>query len=115
MSKYINGKIVKGKVTGIEEYGAFVNLEEHYSGLVHISEISYGYVKNIIDFIKPGDEIYVKILDNNESDTKMKLSIKDIDYKTGEVLKTRIEETKSGFSPLEDNLEKWMSAKLDEI
>ena len=42
MNIYKVGKIVKGTVTGIENYGAFVSLENDYTGLIHISEISYG-------------------------------------------------------------------------
>ena len=49
MLKYEKGKIVTGHVTGIEKYGIFVNLDEFYSGLIHISEISDGFVKDIND------------------------------------------------------------------
>ena len=51
MSKYENGKIVTGCVTGIENYGIFVSLDEYYSGLIHISEISHGFVKDVHDFL----------------------------------------------------------------
>ena len=47
MNKYEKGNIVVGQVTGIEKYGIFIGLDEFYSGLIHISEISKGYVKNI--------------------------------------------------------------------
>ena len=45
MLKYDKGKIVTGQVTGIEKYGIFVSLDEFYSGLIHISEISDGFVR----------------------------------------------------------------------
>ena len=54
MNIYKVGKIVKGTVTGIENYGAFVSLENDYTGLIHISEISYGYVKDISNYLKIG-------------------------------------------------------------
>ena len=49
MTKYKKGSIIRGTVTGIETYGVFVSCDEYYSGLIHISEISYSYVKNITD------------------------------------------------------------------
>ena len=68
------GKILKGKITGITNFGAFVELEGGGSGLVHISEISNDYVKDIKDHVKVGDEVDVKVLpyENN----KISLSIK---------------------------------------
>ncbi len=68
------GKILKGKVTGITNFGAFVELECGGSGLVHISEISSDYVKDIDDHIKIGDEVEVKVLPNEGG--KISLSIK---------------------------------------
>ena len=53
MSENIDtGSIVTGKVTGIQPYGAFVALDENTQGLVHISEITHGYVKDINDHLK---------------------------------------------------------------
>ena len=49
MTKYKVGSTVTGNVTGIEKYGAFVSLDDYYSGLIHISEISDGFVKDIND------------------------------------------------------------------
>ncbi len=54
------GSIIAGKVTGIQPYGAFVALDENTQGLVHISEITHGYVKNINEHIKVGDEVNSK-------------------------------------------------------
>ena len=62
-NKYAIGKIVTGKVTGIEKYGIFVNLDDYYSGLVHISEISDSFVRNIDDYVNIGE--YIKALDFN--------------------------------------------------
>ena len=68
------GKILKGKVTEITNFGAFVELEGGGSGLVHISEISNDYVKDINDHIKIGDEVEVKVLPSTNG--KISLSIK---------------------------------------
>ena len=69
------GKILKGKVTGITNFGAFVDLEGGATGLVHISEISNEYVKDINDHVKVGDVVEVKVLPF-EKGNKISLSIK---------------------------------------
>ena len=69
------GSIVSGKVASIMPFGAFVSLPEKKSGLVHISEIASGYVENVKDYLKVGDEVSVKILDIDDSG-KISLSIK---------------------------------------
>ena len=54
--KYKTGMIVEGKVTGIQPYGAFVNLDSQNAGLIHISEISDGFVKDISKYVQVGDK-----------------------------------------------------------
>lgn len=68
------GSKIEGKVTGITNFGAFVDLGDNQSGMVHISEISNSYVKDIHDVLKVGD--IVKVLVLNEKDGKIALSIK---------------------------------------
>ncbi|WP_125567096.1 S1 domain-containing RNA-binding protein [Companilactobacillus insicii] len=68
------GSKTEGKVTGITNFGAFVDLGEGQSGMVHISEIANGYVKDIHDVLKVGDTVKVLVL--NEKDHKIALSIK---------------------------------------
>jgi S1 RNA binding domain protein len=69
------GMILKGKVTGISKFGAFVALENGKSGMVHISEISGGYVTEIKDHISEGQEVQVKIIGIDEKG-RINLSIK---------------------------------------
>ena len=107
--------VVKVKITGIQKYGAFATLPNHYNGLIHISEISYGYVKDINDFISVGDDIYAEVMNVNDKEKKMKLSIKDIDYKKSGVKLKRMAETKSGFEPLRAHLDTWINEKIKEI
>ena len=116
MSKYEKGKIIKGIVSGIESYGAFVKFDEFYTGLIHISEISHGYVKNITDYLNIGDTIYVEILEIDEQTTHLKLSIKNINYKPRRIKKNKkIIETKSGFKTLAYKLPRWIERSLDSI
>lgn len=109
-------EVIRVKITGIQKYGAFATLDDNdYNGLIHISEISYGYVKNIHDFMNVGDSIYAEILNIDNDNKQIKLSIKDIDYKKDGVKLKRMAETKKGFTPLRDNLDKWISEKIKEI
>jgi len=113
--KYKNGKIVKGCVTGIENYGIFVNFDEYYTGLIHISEISDGYVRNINNYVQLGETINVKILDVDEENCHLKLSIKNMKYKVGSNRKNKIKETGSGFELLKENLNVWIEEKIKEL
>lgn len=70
------GEIVDGVVTGIAQFGAFVELPGGSTGLVHISEISDSYVENIHDYLKKGDKVRVKILSIDASGKKIGLSIR---------------------------------------
>ena len=54
------GAIVEGEVTGITNFGAFVQLPEGKVGLIHISEVSNVYVKDVHDFLKEKDKVKVK-------------------------------------------------------
>ena len=116
--KYKVGDVVTGKVTGIQPYGAFVALDDETQGLVHISEITYGYVKDVHEFIKVGDEIMVKILDVDEEQKKISLSIRVLQEspvsKKREVaprktLQERVNEADAdGFKVLQQKLESWI-------
>ena len=68
------GSKVQGKVTSITNFGAFVELPEGSTGLVHISEVADSYVKDVNDHLKVGDMVEVKVL--SEKDGKVALSIK---------------------------------------
>jgi len=116
LSKYKIGKIVKCCVTGIESYGVFVSLDEFYSGLIHISEVSDNYVKSLYDYVAIGDYIYAEVIDVDDLQNHVKLSIKNINYKIKRFSKKRkIIETGSGFYLLEKNLPIWIESKLKKI
>ncbi|MCM3389815.1 S1 domain-containing RNA-binding protein [Ureibacillus chungkukjangi] len=69
------GSKVQGKVTGITNFGAFVELPDGKTGLVHISEVADNYVKDINEHLKVGDVVEVKVM-NVEADGKIGLSIR---------------------------------------
>ncbi|MEG0176406.1 CvfD/Ygs/GSP13 family RNA-binding post-transcriptional regulator [Anaerorhabdus sp.] len=76
--QYQIGQIVEGKITGIQPYGAFVSLDENTKGLVHISEISDGYVKDVANFVSLNDTVCFKIIDFDEKTHQARLSLKAI-------------------------------------
>ena len=107
--------IVEVTITGIQKYGAFVSIDDKYDGLIHISEISSGYVKNINDYIKIKDKIYAQVVDIDKENNKFKLSIKNIDYRNdGKILNSE-DKCSNGFEPLKEHLELWINEKIKEI
>lgn len=104
--RYTAGVVVKGKVTGIRDYGAFVALDEETQGLVHISEITNGYVKDIHDFLQVGDEIEVKVLSIDKEHKKMSLSLKAAKRKQGKVIVPN--PSAEGFNTLREKLTEWI-------
>ena len=125
--KIDTGSILTGKVTGIQPYGAFVALNENTQGLVHISEITHGYVKDINDHLKVGDEVKVKVLSVDEEAGKIGLSIRATEespvIQAQKPKKPRkrqaaaiITETdgQQGFNTLKDKLQEWIDQSQQE-
>ncbi len=69
------GQIVEGKVTGLTSFGAFVSLPDGKSGMVHISEVSNSFVKEIKDHLSEGQTVKVKVIGISD-EGKISLSIK---------------------------------------
>lgn len=75
-SKYAVGTVVKGKVARMTDFGAFVELEPGIDALLHVSQISKDHVEKPSDVLKSGQEVEAKVVDFNEADHKISLSIK---------------------------------------
>jgi len=75
--KFQVGQIVEGTINSIKPFGAFVTLDESTQGLVHISQISQGYLKDIHEVVSVGDKVKVKILSIDEKNNKISLSMKE--------------------------------------
>ncbi|WHY85245.1 S1 domain-containing post-transcriptional regulator GSP13 [Neobacillus novalis] len=119
--KIETGSILAGKVTGIQPYGAFVALDENTQGLVHISEITHGYVKDINEHLKVGDEVQVKVLSVDEGAGKIGLSIRATEESpVQQITKAKKPrkrqaaaiipeaEGQQGFNTLKDKLQEWI-------
>ncbi|MCR6095299.1 general stress protein 13 [Salipaludibacillus agaradhaerens] len=126
--QYEVGSIVEGKVTGIKPFGAFVALDEKKQGLVHISHVAHGYVKDINEELSVGDEVKVKVLSIDEESGKISLSIKETQPKPERTERPRPQSSgprggggggnrkpgagqqsqAQGFNTLEDKLKDWL-------
>jgi small subunit ribosomal protein S1 len=71
-----NDMVLKGKIVELEKFGVLVDIGAERPGLVHISELTQGYVKNASDVVSIGDEVDVKIIDFNRRRKQIKLSMK---------------------------------------
>lgn len=125
--KIETGSILSGKVTGIQPYGAFVAFDDKTQGLVHISEITHGYVKDINEHLKIGDEVKVKVLSIDEEAGKISLSIRATEeapvqaaIKPRKVRKRQVAailpeaEEQQGFNTLKEKLQEWIDQSQKE-
>lgn len=119
MKEFKVGEIVKVQVIGFQHYGIFAKSldDEEYTGLIHISEISNDFVKDVNRFAKLNDIIYAKILDVDNENKQIKLSIKatqpKVRYKSYNN-KQKANPSNNDFSQLESRLNYWIEEQLKE-
>ena len=109
------GEIVEGKITGITNFGLFLDIGEGKSGMVHISEVSRTYVNNIREMFKENDTVKAKIMNIGE-DGKISLSIKRAlppQESTGESDNGRRREKRPAAPPKPDNSYTWAPKKTE--
>ena len=108
---YKEKQIVKGLVTGVTDYGIFLKFDGEYTGVLHISEISNKYVTDINSYAKVGDYIFLKVLEVDNENKHLKLTIK---YKENKKY-VEIEESKEGFTKLREELDNFIALKKEEM
>ena len=86
--------VVKGKVVRLESYGAFVDFGGERPGLVHVSEISRGYIKSPNEVVKEGDEVEAVVLDVNRRKKQIRLSMKALEPELEEYTSPKKEDRK---------------------
>ena len=102
------GELVVGKIDEIEDFGVFVDLEEYQDkrGLIHISEVASGWIKNVRDHVREGQIAVCKVLDVDESHEQIDLSLKDVnDHQRSD----KIQEWKN-----EQKADNWMEVAFGE-
>jgi small subunit ribosomal protein S1 len=112
--KYKIGDLVKGKVTKLASFGAFVQLQDDIDGLVHISQLSEDHVAKVKDVLKVGQEVEARVIKVDKLERRIGLSIKAANY-TEEQLRKEAE-TFDTLRPGEDmvGLEKAFAAAEQE-
>ena len=115
--KYPVGTIVTGKVRNIVEFGAFVELEDNFDGLVHVSDVSWtGRVKNPHEVFKKGEPVTAKVLKIDPENRRVSLGMKQVNdiwgdwfkqHKVGQIVKGKVSRlaTFGAFVELGDNIE----------
>ena len=102
------GELVVGRVDDIEDFGVFVDLEEYEDkrGLVHVSEVASGWIKNVRDHVNEDQMVVCKVLEVDEDAQQIDLSIKDVnDHQRSE----KVQEWKN-----ERKADKWMELAFGE-
>lgn len=87
------GAIVSGKVTGLTDFGAFVELEDGKTGMIHISEVAANYVKDIREHVSVGQEVKTKVI-SVSPDGKISLSIRKLTEQPKEQRPQRTQKSK---------------------
>lgn len=105
------GEKIKGTITGIQSYGAFVDLEDGSKGLIHISEIKTGFVDNVHHYLKIGQEVLVQVLDVDEYTGKASLSMRTLEEEKQKIPRRHrftSDRYKIGFAPFKKELPIWI-------
>jgi small subunit ribosomal protein S1 len=115
--KYPIGTVVTGKVRNIAEFGAFIEIEEGFDGLVHVGDVSWtGRVKNPHEVFKKGEPVTAKVLRIDPENRRVSLGIKQVNdiwgdwfksHKVGDIVKGKVSRiaTFGAFVELGDNIE----------
>lgn len=110
--------ILEGKVTGVQPYGAFIALDNQVQGLVHISEVKHGYIKNIEEVLQVNEQVTVQIIDIDEYSQKISLSLRSLEeqvppspYQRKKYFTNRKKHI--GFETLGNQMPIWISETLD--
>ena len=113
--KYSINDIIEVTISSIVPYGVFVNAEYGYTGLIHISEITGGYIRNISKYFKVGNIVKAKIIGIDEEKKHLSLSTKDIMINSIMNKENSLEEEGNGFQELEDRLPEWIDLTKKEL
>ena len=110
-------ELVVGTVTNVKPYALFLQFDDGSQGLLHISEISDSYIRDIEKFGSKGDKLKVKILSVDSSNGFLRVSLKRVPcdqvYSTHSNSKRKAPEvTNEDFKQLEENLPKWIEETL---
>ena len=110
---YREGDIVYGTITNILGYGALVEVDKEYTGLIHISEFSDNYVRSIRDFVEIGEKVKLRVIEVEEDKKRLKLSYKTMNKARG--VKGEIPKFTIGFKSLRDRLPQFIKEQNEQV
>ena len=110
--KYNEGDIVYGTITNILGYGAFVEIDKEYNGLIHISEFSDNYVRDIKDYVVIGENVKLRVIEVEEDKKRLKLSYKTMNKSRG--VKGEVPKFTIGFKSLRDRLPQFIKEQMEQ-
>lgn len=109
---YKIGMVVYGKITGIKPYGAFVGFEDDVTGLIHISELSNGFVKDVNHYVKVNDYVMLKVIDIDYDQKQLRLSFKALSQNQRKYVKKvkfqGMPKKEKGFQSIQEKMPKWL-------
>ena len=119
MDNFEIGELVIGTVSAVRPYAVFMNFSDGRSGLLHISEISDSYIRDIEKFATIGDQIKVKIIDIDKDNGFLRVSLKKVEekdyYSTQEnTNRQNIVASEDEFKTLKEKLPQWINDALKE-
>ena len=113
------GQLVIGKVKSVKPYALFLEFENKANGLLHISEISDAFIRDIEKYGSVGDEIKVKIIDIDKSNGFLRVSLKQVPpeeaYTTHQDEKVIPVATEEEFAALKEKMPVWIKETLEKI
>lgn len=116
--KYEIGQLVVGTVTSVKPYALFLTFEDSVQGLLHISEISDSYIKDIEKFGSLGDQIKVQILSIDKSNGFLRVSLKKVPheeaYSTHSNGRIAPDFKNDDFEPLKEKLPEWIEQAYED-
>jgi predicted RNA-binding protein with RPS1 domain len=111
--------IIKVKVTDTKPYAAFIETKDGVKGLLHISEISDNFVKDIENFVRKGDEINVKILEIDNNDGFLRVSYKRVpeneQFSSHQNKRQGLISDEEEFAPLKNHLNEWIDNTISKM
>lgn len=118
--EYKIGTVTKGVVSGLQPYGAFVKLDNTFQGLIHISEVQHGYIREIQGVLKVGDIVEVQVIDRDEYSGKISLSMRTLDKAVSPYQEKRKryftnKHRSIGFATLEEAMPKWIEEATEDF
>lgn len=117
--EYKEGSLIIGKVTMVRPYAVFLKFDETTSGLLHISEISDAFIRDIDKYASIGDEIKVKIISVDPKNGFLRVSLKQVPqeeaYSSHKNKRSKCEVGENDFLPLKENLPTWIKNTLEEM